>query len=194
MIFIKRLYLYLYLAALHRNALPLLSISVLAIVIAMYLLWLPQLTNATAMEAKEIARLQNLNKSKPQEKNLNTALAPEQNFYDTLGDIDFVEEQIKTLHTLAKQSGIVIQQASYTLSQLQDGTISTYVIQVPVKGSYLAIRQFCESFLLAVPFASLDEVNFKRDNIQNTQIETKIKFSLYLATSKSIHLTQQGER
>ena len=194
MIFIKRIYLHLYLIVLRRNVLPMLSISLLALPISIYLLCLPQLTNTTTIEAKEIVRLQNLTKSTAQEKNFKTDLVPEQNFYDNLGDIGFVEEQIKTLHALAKQSGIVIQQASYKLSQLQDGTMSTYVIQIPVKGSYLAIRQFCESFLLAVPFASLDEISLKRDNIQNAQIETKIKFTLYLATSKSTHLTQQGER
>ncbi|MGZ3158645.1 MAG: hypothetical protein ACXU7H_06145, partial [Burkholderiaceae bacterium] len=55
----------------------------------------------------------------------------------------------------------------------------------PVKGQYQAIRKFCEQTLLAIPFASLDEINFKRDEITNSTLEAKLHFTLYLSDAST---------
>jgi hypothetical protein len=102
-------------------------------------------------------------------------------FYDTLGDKRFSEQQIKTLFSLAQKSGLALNQAEYKSAADKNGRFHTYQIVLPVKGAYSAIRQFCEQTLLAIPFASLDEMSFKREAIASHAVEARLRFTLYLS-------------
>ena len=103
-----------------------------------------------------------------------------QHFYATLGDNRYAEQQIKTLFAIAKKNGLVLRQADYASSYDANGRFNTYRISLPVKGSYAAIRAFSEQVLQALPFASLDEMNFKRESIGSTVLEAKLGLTLYL--------------
>jgi len=44
---------------------------------------------------------------------------------------------------------------------------------------------------LAIPFASLDEINFKRDAVTNPLLDAKLRFTFYLDRDQGMHnLTQ----
>lgn len=101
-------------------------------------------------------------------------------FYSQLGNPAHVEQEIKTILALANKNGLLIQQADYQFGVIKNGQIATYQVHTPVKGTYPAIRQFCEQFLLTTPFASLDNLSFKRDTITNNIVETRLQFTLYL--------------
>ena len=101
-------------------------------------------------------------------------------FYETLGEKHYAEQQVKMLFAIAAKSNLTLSQAEYKFGFDKNGRYHTYQIQLPVKGSYSAIRQFCEQTLLAIPFASLDEVNFKRESITHPVLEAKLRFTLYL--------------
>ena len=102
------------------------------------------------------------------------------NFYKTLGEKQTVERHIKTLFAIAAKQGLALAQGEYKAAPERNGKYMKYQIILPVKGSYSVIRQFGEKALLAIPFASLDEMNFKRDNISNRVLEAKMRFTLYL--------------
>ena len=102
------------------------------------------------------------------------------NFYDALGEAHYAEQQIKTLFAIADKAGLRLTQGEYKSSIEKSGHYSTYQILLPVKGSYAAIRQFCEKTLLAIPFASLDEMSFKREGITSSTLDAKLRFTLYL--------------
>ena len=102
-------------------------------------------------------------------------------FYASLGEQEYVEQQIKTLFAIAKKLGLSLQQGEYKATLERQGGFNKYQIVLPLKGSYSLIRQFCEQVLVAIPFASLDELNFKRDSISNRVLETKLRFTLYLS-------------
>jgi hypothetical protein len=104
-----------------------------------------------------------------------------ESFYDTLGERRFSEQQIKTLFSLAQKSGLTLHQAEYKSTADKNGRFHTYQIVLPVKGSYGAIREFCEQTLLAIPFASLDELSFKREAIASGAVEARLRFTLYLS-------------
>lgn len=106
-------------------------------------------------------------------------------FYDALGEKRFSEQQIKTLFALAQKAGLGLNQAEYKTSANKNGNFYTYQMIVPVKGPYRSIRQFCEHTLLAIPFASLDEVSFKRDAIASNVVEARLRFTLYLSDQPS---------
>jgi hypothetical protein len=49
-----------------------------------------------------------------------------------------------------------------------------------VKGSYAAIWQFAMAALRTIPFASLDEITFRRDAIGDATVDARLKLTLYL--------------
>lgn len=102
-------------------------------------------------------------------------------FYDALGEARYAEQHIKTLFAVAAKTGLTLNLAEYKLTDEKDGRYRTYQIVLPVKGSYVAIRQFCEQTLLAMPFASLDDISFKRDAIGNRMLEARLRLTVYLA-------------
>ena len=104
-------------------------------------------------------------------------------FYEALGERRYAEQQIKTLFAVANRTGLSLDQAEYKSAFDKNSNTNTFQIILPVKGPYPAIREFCEKTLLAIPFASLDEMNFKRDTIANRTLEAKLRFTLYLADS-----------
>ena len=113
----------------------------------------------------------------------NTTEANLKLFTSILGDPYNAEEQIKTLFMLARNTGLTLSKAEYKLTDVKSGRYATYQIVLPVKGSYRSIRQFCEKTLLSIPFASLDEMSFKRESIASGTLEARLRFTLYLSES-----------
>ncbi|EHP44248.1 transmembrane protein [Cupriavidus basilensis OR16] len=101
-------------------------------------------------------------------------------FYGALGQYATVEDEIGILFRIAGESGLSLRQAEYRASFDRSGAFYTYQIVLPVRGPYRSVRQFCEEVLNAIPFASLDEVKFKRGAIGEPTIEAKLQFTLFL--------------
>lgn len=114
-------------------------------------------------------------------------------FYDVLGDKRYVEQQVKTLFAVAAKSGLVLNQGEYKASVEKSSHSTRYQMILPVKGQYQAIRTFCEQTLLAIPFASLDEINFKRDEITNSTLDAKLHFTLYLSDAGASALAASND-
>lgn len=101
-------------------------------------------------------------------------------FHDLLGERGYAEQQVKTLFAAAAKSGLILNQAEYKAGFDQNGGFATYQVVLPVKGSYAAIRDFCERVLLSLPFAALDDIRFKRETIGNASLEASFRFTIYL--------------
>jgi len=102
-------------------------------------------------------------------------------FYGALGQRRYAEQQLKTLFGLAAKSGLVLSQGEYKSARDRNARVSTYQVNLPVKGSYAAIWQFALAALRTIPFASLDDISFRRDNIGDPTVEARLRFTLYLA-------------
>lgn len=101
-------------------------------------------------------------------------------FYDVLGEQRYAEQQVKLLFDLAAKSNLVLSQGEYKGGYDKASRVSTYQIILPVKGQYQAIWQFAMQGLREMPFASLDEVGFRRDSIADPTVEARLRFTLYL--------------
>ena len=101
-------------------------------------------------------------------------------FYAALAPTADAEQHIKTLFTIAEHQHLQLNLTDYKMTANQDGQYQSYQLQFPLSGSYAAIRQFCEQLLRAMPFASLDEINFKRDAINSPKLDAKLRITLYL--------------
>lgn len=104
-------------------------------------------------------------------------------FYAALGEQRYAEQQIKTLFALAGKAGVVLNQGEYKAGFDRNARLHTYQVTLPVKGSYNNVSKFSLMVLRTIPFASLDELSFKRDNIGETQVEARMRVTLFLAAS-----------
>ncbi|MES2741050.1 MAG: hypothetical protein V4754_08855 [Pseudomonadota bacterium] len=115
------------------------------------------------------------------------ASTPAQNlalFYDVLGEQRYAEQQVGTLFALAAKAGLSLSRGEYKAAYDQAGRVHTYQVLLPVKGPYQSIWQFSLQALRAVPFASLDEINFKRDAINDTALEARLRLTFYLKAAE----------
>jgi hypothetical protein len=103
-----------------------------------------------------------------------------QNFYAVLGDVRQTESYLTTMFAEAGKQNLFLDQAEYGLSYNKNGQYYEYSIKLPVTGSYVALRNFCEHLLLALPYASLDDVSFKRRETGDPSLDAKLHFTLYL--------------
>ncbi len=104
-----------------------------------------------------------------------------QRFYAALGEKRYAEQQVKTLFGLAAKTNLSLSQGEYKSAYDRNGRLHTYQVTLPVKGSYRDVWQFSLMALRAIPFASLDELSFKRESIGETQVEARLLLTLYLA-------------
>jgi hypothetical protein len=102
-------------------------------------------------------------------------------FRAALGRQRDVEPALKTLFGIAAKSGLVLRQGEYKRGVDRNAKLHTYQINLPVKGSYAQVWQFALQALRALPYASLDDVSFKRDHIGETGLEARLRLTLYLA-------------
>ena len=89
-------------------------------------------------------------------------------------------EWLNKLYAAAAAQNLALEQGAYRLTPDKTGKLLRYQITLPVKGSYLQIRQFVMQALLDVPVAALDDIDFKREAINASQLEARIKFTLFL--------------
>jgi hypothetical protein len=101
-------------------------------------------------------------------------------FYAVLGDRVEAEQYLKTMFDVAAQTGISLDQGEYQWGADKDSRTYRYQVLLPVKGSYSLIRQFSESTLRVLPFASLDELTFKRDSAGEDTLGANLRFTFYL--------------
>ena len=100
-------------------------------------------------------------------------------FYDFFSGTTSTE-WLDKLYAAAAAQNLILEQGTYRMTPAQAGKLLRYQITLPVKGSYLQIRQFVTQTLLEVPVAALDDISFKRDAIGATPLEASIKFTLFL--------------
>ena len=101
-------------------------------------------------------------------------------FYAALGPRRYAEQQVRTLFALAAKNGLSLSQGEYKTGYDRNARVTTYQVNLPVKGGYGAIWQFAMGALREIPFASLDEINFRRDGIQDPSVEARLRLTLYL--------------
>ncbi len=182
----KLLWLRLQLALRRQSVGNLCAAFLLLVSLCAWFFWLPLLRGQSATTQAELRKVEQTLRIPPAlplpeplpiaEKNLDQ-------FYKTLGEGHQTEQQLKMFFSIAKQQGLILPQGEYKTGVDTSGRYLKYQILFPVKGSYGMIRQFCEKVLMTIPFASLDELNFKRDNIGNKVLEAKLRFTLYLSNT-----------
>ncbi|MFJ2993696.1 hypothetical protein [Pandoraea sp. NPDC087047] len=101
-------------------------------------------------------------------------------FFETLGNRRQNDLHIKLLFDLAKQNGLTLRQGEYQYGYDAAAHVATCQIALPLKGNYDAIWHFVLDVLKTLPFAALQDINFKRDAIGDAAVSAQVRFTLYL--------------
>lgn len=107
-------------------------------------------------------------------------------FYDSLGEKRYVEQQVKTLFGIAARTGLVLRQGEYKSGYDRNAKLYTYQVNLPVQGSYGQVWQFAMLSLRAIPFASLDDISFRRDTIGQANVEARLRLTFYLLDTPGV--------
>jgi len=87
----------------------------------------------------------------------------------------------KTLFALAKRWELELPQGQYKQTCDESGAWCSYRLQLPVVGSYTAVRGFVEDALYTLPSLALDGASFKRDAAGTDDLEVALRWTLYQA-------------
>lgn len=102
-------------------------------------------------------------------------------FRIVLGDRREVDQHLATIFAVARRNQLTLAKGEYKLDF--NAATRTYVYQMllPVVGTYASVRRFCDQVLVQAPFASLNEVSYRRASVAAGVIEAHLHFSLHLA-------------
>jgi Tfp pilus assembly protein PilO len=104
------------------------------------------------------------------------------NLFDSLPGEENVTDILAMIYSVAEASKIEIKQAEYQLDDKSKQSME-YRIVFPVQGEYANIRFFVFRVLSDHPAIALDQINFKRDKVNDSLLKAEIKFSLFLKPS-----------
>lgn len=100
-------------------------------------------------------------------------------FFESLPSEEDVTDILATIYSVAEASKVGFKQAEYHLDD-KDKRRREYRIVFPVQGEYANIRFFVFRVLSDHPAIALDQMNFKRDKVNDSMLKAEIKFTLFL--------------
>jgi Tfp pilus assembly protein PilO len=100
-------------------------------------------------------------------------------FYRLLPAQNEANNKISVILNAATNAGLSLEKVEYE-QPLSHYAVTQYQIKLPVKGSYVQIRQFVNEVLNAIPTIALNDISMKRDDIMTDVLVTNIQFTLYL--------------
>jgi hypothetical protein len=101
-------------------------------------------------------------------------------FYAALGQKRHAEQEVRMLFGLAEKTGLTLGQGEYQDRYDQAAGVHAYQVTLPLEGSYNAVWNFSLLALNAMPYASLDEISFKREAVGNPALQARVRLTLYL--------------
>ena len=106
-------------------------------------------------------------------------------FYGMFPDSSHLPASLEKIFALAQSQGIGLDKGEYKVIRSKEGNLVSFQVIFPVKGEYLQIRKYLMALTASIPVLSLQQVQFKRQNIGDPVVEANIKLALYLLERKS---------
>lgn len=90
---------------------------------------------------------------------------------------------IDKIYALAAQERITLARGEYALGIDPKTHLARYQILLPVRGSYPQLRRFLHALLGQLPAVVVEDVEFQRKKIADTDLTGRIRLTLYLSRS-----------
>ena len=99
-------------------------------------------------------------------------------FYRRFPTFDGLQGELEAVYAHARASKLQLAQGEYRLEK--GAGLAAYRVTLPVRGSYVQLRQFVGRLLKNMPTASLDALRFERKRAGDAQIEAQVRLTIYL--------------
>ena len=90
---------------------------------------------------------------------------------------------IDKIYALAAQEHITLARGEYALGIDPKTHLARYQILLPVRGTYPQLRRFLHALLGQLPAVVVEDVEFQRKKIADTELTGRIRMTLYLSRS-----------
>lgn len=87
---------------------------------------------------------------------------------------------LEKIYAAAAKHGLALERGEYRSAPDKTGKLVRYQVTLPLKGSYVQVREFIDDVLTTVPVAALEEVGFKRESVGAANLEARVTFTLFL--------------
>jgi len=81
---------------------------------------------------------------------------------------------------IASRNGMSLNHGEYNVSQDKVGRLVRFRITLPVQARYTQIRKFLSALNSEIPNMALENVQFQRKDVLDTNVQVKIKLQLYM--------------
>lgn len=90
---------------------------------------------------------------------------------------------IDRIYAMASKERINLARGEYALGIDPKTQLARYQILLPVRGSYPQLRRFLHALLTELPAVVVEDVDFQRKRIADTELTGRIRMTLYLSRS-----------
>lgn len=88
---------------------------------------------------------------------------------------------IDRIYAAAAAEGLSLARGEYALEIDSETRLVRYQILLPVRGTYMQLRRFIGAALEAVPALSLEDIDFQRKQISETELDARVRLVLHLS-------------
>jgi hypothetical protein len=88
-------------------------------------------------------------------------------------------ELIRRLDRLARAERIALAQGEYRQQFHADTQLLQLQVTQPIKAGYSQLKRYMESVLRTMPYASLDQIAARRENVAQAQLEVRLQWSFW---------------
>jgi Tfp pilus assembly protein PilO len=155
--------------------------GLLALEVAFYFSAMAPMLHERATLRNEVMQLHQASAQSPEHATVRPDPSAElAQFYAALPRAASVPDLLRKLHRAARDQGLTLDQAEYRPLPDPDGGLTRYQILLPARGTYPDVRRFLVQAGGEIPGLAVDGINFQRQQIGDTALETQIKLTLFL--------------
>jgi hypothetical protein len=171
-------------------------LSLVALLIALELLWWPQQQVALRISQSDLAAAQQRFLKAQNTPAPTTPVATHTNPWasldrHTISEIE-LSAKVRQIVALAKSHGVVLTQSEFQTITEGHGGLRQVQITLPVRASYPQLRAFVETVLRQLPMVSVDQIALKREAIVQASVEVRLKLSVWVDPRKVTASTARG--
>lgn len=87
------------------------------------------------------------------------------------------------IHAIAQAKGVQLASGEYRLERAASPRLRRYQMTLPVQGTYAQVRGFVGEVLEQVPAAVLEEVTLKRESVESSRVEARVRLTIYMGNA-----------
>lgn len=104
-------------------------------------------------------------------------------FFRSFPTEEHTSEALDILYKSAQRAGVALDTGEYAVTATPGNRLKQYRVTLPVKGELTQILAFVSGVLRAAPNGALENVSFKRDKIDDPQIDAKLVFQFFVTAA-----------